>query len=442
MSILSFLDTVYDTAQHSQRYGTPGTMIQGDSRYDYNTLRYPLDIGSADKGHYVVIHINTQQKTQFNPSGYSWDDPTVIANMRKMVEMRGRYGVGGAAQTATAEAGKFLNSATKLVGEIRQDVLSNQYAGPILSGAENLSKTFGTWVDNNTNGSISGASDFAKAFGGSLSSATQNFKSELLRTITRTTDSITLYMPSTLTFDYRQSYQDLSLNSGMGSLATAGASLYDAYKGGANRLGEIAAPFAASYVLGKFGDFGRALAAGGLGVVENPMLELIYSQPNFRTFQFDFMLYPRDEKEALEVQKILERLRFHQAPEVKDSTYGYFLVPPSEFDIQFYYNGKVNPNIDPVSTCVLEQITVNYVPTGEFTAYESVGQNTPKLGSTGMPVAIQLTLMFKETQIKFKELMLQKQTSNGQTAQALPVDISSTITSRALPPLEESWSEK
>jgi hypothetical protein len=131
------------------------------------------------------------------------------------------------------------------------------------------------------------------------------------------------------------------------------------------------------------------------GAVRNPMLELIYQSPSFRTFQFDFSFYPRDENEALEVQKIIERLRFHQAPELlKDA--GGFLVPPSEFDIKFYYGGSQNPNIPPIATCVLTTIDVNYAPNG-FSAYEVPGEVAPALGRTGMPVAINITLQFKET---------------------------------------------
>jgi hypothetical protein len=30
-----------------------------------NVLKYPIDIGSADKGHYMLIHINTQEKSSY-----------------------------------------------------------------------------------------------------------------------------------------------------------------------------------------------------------------------------------------------------------------------------------------------------------------------------------------------------------------------------------------
>lgn len=81
---------------------------------------------------------------------------------------------------------------------------------------------------------------------------------------------------------------------------------------------------------------------------------------------------------------------------------GYYLIPPSEFDIKFYCNGQINTNIPPISTCVLQSVDVDYAPHG-FTAYEVPGQITPSEGGTGMPVAIQLTLQFREAEIMTKD---------------------------------------
>ena len=150
------------------------------------------------------------------------------------------------------------------------------------------------------------------------------------------------------------------------------------------------------------GEVGALGAFAATGVVTNPMLELLYTSPSFRSFQFDFFFYPRDEREALEVQKIIERLKFHQAPEISGSFGKGFLIPPSEFDIRFYYNGAQNPNIPQISTCVLEDININYAPNG-FSAYEVPNENIPSLGRTGMPVSIQLTLQFKEVTYLTKE---------------------------------------
>jgi hypothetical protein len=45
---------------------------------------------------------------------------------------------------------------------------------------------------------------------------------------------------------------------------------------------------------------------------------------------------------------------------------------------------------------------VDYAPNG-FATYEVPGELTSKLGKTGMPVAIRLSLQFKETEIMTKD---------------------------------------
>ena len=389
MSILSFLDTVYDTYQHSQRNRAPGTFNLVNNTYDYNTFRYPLDIGNYDKGHYMVIHINQQKKTQFGSQLSDTDKPTAIQNLLDLQAKRGRVGFGSSLGAAVNSVGGVIGAA------------SSQYAGTVNNVLNSLPGVSSATATN--------VSSLIESKGTQLGGELSSFNSDgFLRTIERTTDSVVLYMPDTLNFTYSQVYDDLKVGAGLvaGGLA-AGISVFDQIKkSGMGAAATTLSPFVLSAIeaatRGTLGDLGRAGAFAINQMVRNPMLELIYSQPQLRTFQFDFKFYPRDEREALEVQNIIERLRFHQAPEVKSGTTGYFLIPPSEFDIKFYYNGNINPNIDKVSTCVLEQIIVNYAPQG-FTAYESANELRPGLGRTGMPVAIEMTLMFKETQIMTKD---------------------------------------
>jgi hypothetical protein len=218
-------------------------------------------------------------------------------------------------------------------------------------------------------------------------------------------------MPDTLNYVHAQSYTETSPGSSLlGQAIQAGASGYENFKSGkesflsavGNSTLKTALAAATNEAKEKLGEAGALGAFAATGAVTNPLLELLYIAPVFRSFQFDFFFYPRDEKEALEVQRIIERLKFHQAPEFSNKFGKGFLVPPSEFDIRFYYNGTQNPNIPPIATCVLQDINLNYAPNG-FTAYEVPNENTPALGRTGMPVAIQMTLQFKEVTYLTKE---------------------------------------
>jgi hypothetical protein len=333
------------------------------SEYRRDILKYPIDIGTNyDKGHYMVIYINQQENTaeEFRRNPSNIDEPTVLRVSREIGQRRGATNIsqiGGAALGGGRELGQRVN---------------------IQGGAETEKKLQGN----------------------------------ILRRISRTTDAIALYMPDTLNFTYNQSYSDVSTFDALGkfgTLAAGAASFLDninsrgAQPNQTTNLSAFALQLARdTNALGLGGAATLGLAA--FGVASNPGLELLYTSPSFRSFRFDFMFYPRSQREAKEVMKIIKKLKFHQAPEIASRTGGRFLIPPSEFDIEFFYNGSENPNIPKVSTCVLEQIDVDYAPNG-FSAYEVPGELNPAEGGTGMPTGIRLSLQFKETQIITKEFL-------------------------------------
>ena len=206
-------------------------------------------------------------------------------------------------------------------------------------------------------------------------------------------------MPNTLNFVQTQGFGGLELGNELINTVASAAQVF-AY--GGNELGKNLTPFVQEAITGLIGgNTSKAIFASLAGVTKNPRMEMIYTGPGeFRTFRFSFMFYPRSALEAREVQAIIARFNFHQVPEIKTGTAGYFLVPPSEFDIDFYYNGKINPNIPEITTCVLESVDVDYAPNG-FQAFE-IGDSDVMVGGTGMPVGIRMDLSFKETAIMTK----------------------------------------
>jgi hypothetical protein len=366
--------------------GPLGPLFQGTTS---NTFRYPIDIGNYDKGHYMVIHINEQKNTQFKGIEQKNDVP--------------KFTSPGSGQTTP----KLPNIKEKFSSVINSK---------IDSGFNSL--------NNATGGKLSFFKPNSAAFSSKeqasqtsndnyISNVTDIQKTSLIKTTKRTTDSIALYMPDTLQYTHQQGYEQMDIgNEIAGALAkAAGSTTESIQKGTGDALKNAIGALKAGVIKGVAEAFGKAanspqtakigafLATGG---VTNPQLEMLYTAPNFREFNFEFMFYPRDEKEALEVQNIIERLKFHQAPEIKTDAAGVLMIPPSEFDIEFYYGGKRNPNLPPITTCILQNISINYAPNG-WSAYEMPGENDPKLGRTGMPTAIQMTLDFKETQFLTKE---------------------------------------
>jgi hypothetical protein len=219
-------------------------------------------------------------------------------------------------------------------------------------------------------------------------------------TLKRATDMIALYMPDTLNFDYNHSYKDLALSEN--PLVSATQRIAAAANMAGGKLKGLS-PFLVdilSSVSPQTGELGQAV----LGFAINPQFEVVYQATSLRNFQFDFMFYPRDEGEATQVQNIISAFKFHAAPEIISGGGGRYLLAPSAFDIGFFYNGKRNVNLPRISTCVCENVMVDYAPNG-WSAYEVQGQNTPYLGGTGMPVGIRLQLRFKEMTMVTKELL-------------------------------------
>lgn len=351
-------------------------------------LKYPSDLGSADKGHYMIIYINEQINTQYS-TGDGVGRPTIERAREAIYAERGSTNIG-----------QGLSSISDAISEGYNQLLASDLGQAARSGDEK----------------ISGAA--SNSFVSATRDAVEDLKSTIqagsfLRKIRRTKQAIALYMPDTLNFVYNQSYNsNFEVFNTLGKVGTglaAGASLADAIKGEnpiSTKTPLNVASFGLEFLQQQGGTLGNLAKIGlaQLGVASNPGLEVIYGSPSFRNFRFDFLFYPRSQTEATSVQKIINTLTLHQAPEFLNQTGGKFLIPPSEFDIEFYYNGQVNKNIPKISTCVLNSIDVDYAPNG-FSAYEVPGQLTPSVGGTGMPVAIRLSLNFTETQIVTKEYL-------------------------------------
>ena len=356
-----------------------------------NLLKYPIDLGNkADRGHYMVFYIKKQTKGVNN------------ANVPQAGSLSNGE-IGGSTNFSTAVQQTVSKTATSFVSQLINSFLGVSTPGQIF---QNNSASTG----NLLKGSIKnkqGAAAFLDSF----------------RQTVMTKESIALYMPDTLMYSYNQSYESLSpgktIAGQIGAQLGGTGGTSEQFKDRLKDLGTAAAATAAIALEKKLNsDVTKLASYKALGGIVNPMLEVIYRTPAFRQFRFDFSFFPRSRMEALAVQNIIERLRFHQAPDLVTGTSSAILVPPSEFDIRFYYAGSINPNIDSIGNCVLTSIDVNYAPNG-FQAYEMPGQDSPTWGGTGMPVEIQMSLNFQETVILTKS-DFQSTSYSGSPTQTAP----------------------
>jgi hypothetical protein len=374
------------------------------SEFKTNTLRYPKDVGNYDKGHYMVFYIREQKSTSYASSaGNFGDDSSIIDNVSQ----------GSTFENTPLINNSVSNFGSELLNKINGGLSSlNSATGGALSGITDSISSGATGIVGGINNLFGQKPTIVSGDAGKTQSLIGNSIRKIsaqsfIKTTRLTKEAIALYMPETLMFTNQQSYDAVSMGGEMlGQAAAAGRSLSDVlqkegsvdFKG---TIGKSILAFAGQKLADVLGTSGQVGLQALAGITTNPLLEMIYKSPNFRTFQFDFMFYPRDEKEAYDVQKIIESFRFHQAPEFVKGAQG-FLIPPSEFDIRFYYGGYQNPNIPQIATCVLTTIDVDYAPNG-WSAYEIPGENKPDLGTTGMPVAIKMTLQFTEKKYLTKE---------------------------------------
>ena len=153
-----------------------------------------------------------------------------------------------------------------------------------------------------------------------------------------------------------------------------------------------------SKVAGGSGEVGSALAAtiagmasgaGSLltratGAVMNPNMELLFTGPNLRTFSFQFLLAPRNDKEAKTVIKILRFFKQGMSPIRSKSRL--FLKTPHTFRLSYRNSrGKQHKYLNKFKECALQSFGVNYAPNGSYSTYDD-----------GIMTAYQMSMTYSE----------------------------------------------
>ena len=114
----------------------------------------------------------------------------------------------------------------------------------------------------------------------------------------------------------------------------------------------------------------QQLLARTQGAIFNNNLALLFGGPTLRPFTFNFNVSPRDQKESIEVQKIIRM--FKQASAVQRTTNGLFLGSPHVFSIEFI-DGNLSTHkfLPRVKDCALLSFSTNYMPNNSYMTYEN-----------------------------------------------------------------------
>jgi hypothetical protein len=293
-----------------------------------------------------------------------------------------------------------VNIDSKLGKEIGDDFVKNippRDQGDFIAQDLNKIQLFAANATLNAGGAllgnalgIGGASAAAAALGTVGAGAAANYAASASRKQKRLKTAIALHIPNQLQIRYGMQYSEEDTLA-MAMASTGIDELLKATLGG-GKIKDLGDPVQAAVTnLALSKGPGAGAMSNATGLAANPKKEQVFKGVDFRTFQFDYQFFPRTADEALNVKRILYEFKYHMHPEFKDAN-NFVYIYPSEFDVFYYQGGLENPNLHRHTSCVLQDMTINYTPNGNFTTFDN-----------GMPTQINVTLNFRELALLTKD---------------------------------------
>lgn len=169
-----------------------------------------------------------------------------------------------------------------------------------------------------------------------------------------------------------------------GDLAGGIEKAYDSIKG---QLPEIITNFA--------GEGAQAIYQSKTNEIRDPLLAIVHSVPDFRTFKYDYIFAPRTSKELFDVYNIIRTLRFYSLPgKVRSATSEIkYLAMPAYFKIKYYTQGQENAWLGKTKMLGLSDVKSSIDGDVSFIKndFDNVSGNAPRI--------ITLSLSFMELAI-------------------------------------------
>ena len=364
------------------------------SKWSYSTLEYPADIQQrTDLGHYMMFYVNVADTSRSKYSTYN------SMGDKKTTTDEGRGSFDKPVTTEVAEKQDSAEYSMRNEQSWSKDGGSDKWKG-------------GTWTPGQTERVVK-----RKAHQGTVG---ERFNKK--RTI-RTTDSIVLYMPATISTNTNAVYKSTELG-GMG-META-QRVMDAYSrvdaaggvfssGGLDAFLDVIPGFIDQGISEVEKGIAKAVSAviGGDALsgmnklsnrAENRFLETTFDQVGFRKFSYTFKFTPKSVKETFVARDIIKTFRFHMSPELPEQgDFGRYFVVPAEFDLFYMFRGDENTWLNKISTCVLTNMDVSYA-NGNYQTFRPIWGK----GNEGAPpTEIEMKLDFQETKIITKKEILE-----------------------------------
>ena len=318
-------------------------MEQVANPYNYGVASYPQETTNLGDGHYIIFDVIENKKTSYGGGGSTPGDK---ANSKAIPKSLGRVG--------EAKLNAFQSKR-----------LSRLKAQGFASGDEKILRNQASGINSK----------------------------KALQTHTRISDSIILYTPPAVKFDYKVGYEqvDTGIVGTMGGFFDGKGFLETVSVGGdvLKNFLESVSKAALEIALPGLG----AAVDKGRGFSQNPNSEMVFKSVPFRSFNFPYEFAPKNEKEKDEVQRIIEIFKFHMMPEKRGLGY---LTAPSQFQITYMYRDGANMYVPKISRCALTDMNIDYSPEGVFTTFKGDDKGAA-------PVLTKVELTFSEMEIMTKE---------------------------------------
>lgn len=353
-----------------------------DNKFGIDTIQFPDYLGTKELNQYILFNINIRGKSELDKNKIKKGAEVVRTGSAQMGEE-----ALATSRTGSEVSGSLAVAATVVGNERNKAIATAQRSAGTPRGVPLLTGLF--------KGAVAGLGTLAviKVIG----------SQKILEQDTsyRISDAIALYINDPPTVKYSTQYDNKDLGTMAGTVGSISG--VDSAGGTGGGVGEGAAALLTAFAkvpqqagFGAPADIIGATAKVGL----NPFKEVLFQTVDFRSFTFKYRFLPKNQKEADTVKEIIDTFKYHMHPELSKNKL--FFIYPSEFQISYVYQKKENEYFHRFKPCVLESLDVTYG--GE--QYSSF--------TDGKPTEVNLSMLFRETEILTKQQVSPNKQINGE----------------------------
>jgi hypothetical protein len=217
--------------------------------------------------------------------------------------------------------------------------------------------------------------------------------------------TIRLPIPKNLVDTFSQNYSEENLGPIIGGLAESGqqilegnitsaiGNLQGAITGGAAAAVGGAAGLAAAAGFGDIVQQSKNAASALSGSLFNPFQTVLYKNPIFKKFTFDWLLTPKNKSETEALKNIITKIQYHTSPNYSRTFGSAVMDYPDIVEPELLTSENPANYLFKFKKCVVTSFSVNYVASGTPSFFKD----------TKAPTTVKITMQLQEIEIWTKE---------------------------------------